>query len=202
MAVPPTSPAPPAPEPTKPELRVVMRGARAAFVATLDAATRGRLERDLAARVAPLLVGKAAVAGYAALPDEIDPRFVPFGIRPRVVGRGLPLTLHRATRQQLRPGVWGILEPTADAPQHVPDAVLLPLLAADVRGNRLGYGAGHYDRTLAGSTALRIGVAWDCQVVAALPAELWDVPLDWLVTPTRTICCRDASAVGDAAATR
>ena len=196
MAVPPTTPAL-----SKPAVRAQMRTIRAAFVATLDGAKRDGLERALAARVLRLVRQCRQVAGYAALPDEIDPHFVPFDIWPRVAGRGQPLTLHRAAREALKPGVWGIPEPSADAPQAAPDAVLLPLLAADARGNRLGYGAGHYDRTLANATALLIGVAWDCQIVDALPAEPWDVGLDWIVTPTRSIDCRDAAAVGDGAVT-
>ncbi len=195
MAVPPTPPAP-----CKPELRTAMRARRAAYVATLTPTQRMTMEQALAASLVPLLAERVAVAGYAALPDEIDPRFVAFDIWPRVTGRDLPLTLHHATRADLRPGAWGIREPDRDAPQRIPDAVLLPLLAADARGNRLGYGAGYYDRTLRDSRALRIGLAWDCQIVALPPPDPWDIPLDWLVTPTRRIDCRDAVAVGEAAA--
>ena len=192
MAVPPTSPAP-----IKAEMRAAMRAMRAAFVSSLPAGQRGALEAALAARLVPLLAGRCGVAGYAALPGEIDPRHVPFTIWPRVAGRDRALTLHLSDRAALRPGAWGILEPAPETPQAVPDAVLIPLLAADMRGNRLGYGAGHYDRTLAALPALRVGIAWDCQVVSAVSAEVWDVPLDWLVTPSQTIDCRDAAAVGD-----
>ena len=208
MAVPPTSPdtvapgtvAPDTQAPDKAVLRRAMRRARADFCASLDDTARADLEAALAARVALLLSGRANIAGYAALPGEIDPCGVPFGIWPRVVGPGDPLAFHLAHRGELAPGCWGILEPPGDAPGVVPDAMVIPLLAADTNGTRLGYGAGHYDRSLALpalATALRIGVAWDMQVVDALLADPWDVPLDWLVTPTRSIDCRAPSRTID-----
>ncbi len=64
----------------------------------------------------------------------------------------------------------------------------MPLLAVDRRGTRLGQGGGHYDRTLATLRAagpvLAVGMAWDCQLVDALPTDPWDEPLDALATPS------------------
>ena len=194
MAVPPTSP-------SRSELRSVARAARAAFVASLDESTRRRLTAGLAVRLAPLLVGRQRIAGYAAMRDEIDPASTNFTLWPRVVGDDRPLAFHAVAAAELvaAPG-WGPREPNGDAPVAIPDAVLVPLLAADLRGYRLGYGKGHYDRTLHGLDALRVGVAWDCQIVEHVPDEAWDEPLDWLVTPTRTIRCNggrcDRTGVG------
>ncbi len=190
MVVPPTSL-------TRSELRSVMREVRARFVAALAPGEHAALNAALAERLRPLADGHEKIAGYAAMRDEIDPAALPFGIWPRVGGNGQPLCFHHAAPQDLgaSPG-WDILEPLPDAPRAVPSLVLVPLIAADARGNRLGFGKGYYDRTLPLYDALRVGVAFDCQVIDHVPAEAWDAPLDWLVTPTRTIrCVRDAAAL-------
>ena len=208
MAVPPTSPS------DKRQLRIAMRALRTAYVAGLSVAEREAAERALAERVAPLLAGHERIASYQAIGAEIEPCFLsrhprgvvgddPWSIAyPRVRGRDASLTFHAAAAADMVPGWSNILEPHADAPLIAPTALLVPLLAVDARGNRLGYGAGHYDRTLAElGSVLKIGLAWDCQVVDALPAEPWDVPLDWIATPTRLIRC-DSTAIGLHAPTR
>jgi 5-formyltetrahydrofolate cyclo-ligase len=186
MAVPPTS------MDDKQSLRAAMRQRRAAFVAGLDPEARSDAEHALAVLVAPLLQAARVVATYSAVGDEIDPHRVAAAclVYPRVVRRGCPLTFHAANRTHMRAGWAGILEPAADAPARAPDALLMPLLAVDPCGVRLGQGAGYYDLTLAGLPgALKIGLAWDVQVVEALRADPWDVPLDWIATPTRLIRC-------------
>ncbi|RMD80313.1 MAG: 5-formyltetrahydrofolate cyclo-ligase [Gammaproteobacteria bacterium] len=85
---------------------------------------------------------------------------------------------------------YGIPEPLAPAvPVRVLDVVLLPLVAFDGQGHRLGMGGGYYDRTLAFLRHRRrrrrprlVGLAYAFQEVAALPAEPWDVPLDAVIT--------------------
>jgi len=186
MVVPPTSP-------TRNELRTVMREVRARFVAGLAAGEHGRLNAALVARLRPLLDGYAGIAGYAAMSDEIDPAGVGITIWPRVAGNAQPLSFHHVDAPELvRSSIWGIREPTPQAPAGHPDVILVPLIAADAHGNRLGFGKGHYDRTLPLHDAARIGVAFDCQIIAHVPAETWDAPLDWVVTPTRTYRCRAA----------
>ena len=196
MAVPPTT--------LRDEFRRTARAARAAFVTSLSAERRAALNIALIERLVPLLAGRECVAGYAAFNDEIDPAGADFALWPRVGAPGLPLTFHRVAATALEVGGWGILEPRADAPLGRPDAVIVPLLAVDPRGFRLGYGKGHYDRTLAHLDALRIGVAWDCQIVERVPEATWDERLDWLVTPTQTLKCGadapgrcDPATVGD-----
>lgn len=127
------------------------------------------------------------VAGYAAMRHEVDLRGFPGSLAyPRRGDRGL--TFHRCPRDRLAPGAGGIAEPSAADPVE-PDVVLVPLLAVDAAGNRLGQGGGHYDRALAALRARRrvvaVGIAWDVQVVAALPVDPWDQPLDAVATPTR-----------------
>ena len=95
----------------------------------------------------------------------------------------------------LEPGPFGVREPV-EGPLAAPDVVLVPLLAFDARGYRLGYGGGHYDRTLAalrgagGVTA--IGLAFDAQEVAEVPVCPYDEPLDWILTPSGAKSAKDS----------
>jgi 5-formyltetrahydrofolate cyclo-ligase len=76
----------------------------------------------------------------------------------------------------------GILEPDSCSPEVFPDIVLVPLLAFDERGNRLGYGAGHYDTTFSKRKALMIGVGFEVQKINDVPAESHDVKMDIVIT--------------------
>jgi len=94
--------------------------------------------------------------------------------------------------QDLAPGYCGIPEPLTTLPLVDPasiELVVVPGSVFDVHGGRLGYGGGYYDRFLqtAAPQALRIGLAFDLQVVAAVPLESHDQQLDYLITETRTI---------------
>lgn len=175
--------------------RQAARAARNAFVAALAPATRRALEAALAARLLPHLGPPGVLGTYWAAGDEVDPRPIEaaaaaLGWRlafPKVTGPH-PLDFHLATGADLAPGFRGIPEPAESAPRAHPDVLLVPLLAADRAGNRLGQGGGHFDRTLAALRArgplLAIGLAWDMQLVAQLPVAPWDQPLDALATPT------------------
>ena len=80
-------------------------------------------------------------------------------------------------------GPFGLRQPPADAAALAPDLILTPLLAFDAKLDRLGQGAGYYDRAFAQfPDARRIGVAWDVQRVDALPVDAWDMPLHAIVT--------------------
>lgn len=168
-------------------LRPELRAARTAFVAALDPAERATLENRLAAVLARHLP-PGAIAGYGAVGSEIDPSALGRSLAlPRSV-RGQPLTFHDVRRSACRPGAFGVPEPAAGAPVVIPDIVLVPLLGVDACGIRLGYGGGFYDRTLAALRARRhvlaVGVAWEIQRVATLPADPWDERLDALATPS------------------
>ena len=174
-------------DPAKPELRRRLRAARAAYVAALPPGERAALEMALRA-VLDAHLPPGAVAAYHAVGDEIDPRGLARPLAfPRTV-RGAPLTFHAAPLAACRPGALGIPEPAANAPRVTPRVVLVPLLAVDRSGTRLGQGGGYYDRTLAALRAagpvLAVGVAWDMQQVDRLPADQWDEPLDALATPS------------------
>jgi 5-formyltetrahydrofolate cyclo-ligase len=78
---------------------------------------------------------------------------------------------------------YGFLQPGADAPEAAPDIILVPLLGFDRDMNRIGQGAGHYDRIfILFPNALRVGLSWSCQEISAIPIDPWDIPLDAVLT--------------------
>lgn len=88
-------------------------------------------------------------------------------------------------------GPFGVPQPSAASRILEPDTVLVPLLAVDLQGNRLGQGGGHYDRALRRlrqkGNVKAIGIAWECQIVEELPVDPWDESLDFIATPERII---------------
>ena len=138
------------------------------------------------------------VSGFWPIKDEIDIRplmsdLIDQGCRlalPVVHKRGEPLSF-RAWRpgDALDAGAFGTLQPSASCETLEPDALLVPLLACDEEGFRLGYGGGFYDRTLLALRRRRavvaIGVGFDGQLVPAVPHGPEDERLDWLLTPGR-----------------
>jgi 5-formyltetrahydrofolate cyclo-ligase len=182
------------PTPTKPELRRVLRAIRDA----IDPATAARAAAHAAAYALDLeleqLAGARTVALYAAFRSELDTAPLAAGLAargvalayPRIVAGDRRLVFHRATPDQLVPATFGIPEPLASAPVlevGAIDAIIIPAVGFDRRGNRLGWGQGHYDCTLAHhAAALRIGYAFACQVVDEVPAEPADQSVDILIT--------------------
>lgn len=134
------------------------------------------------------------VAGYWPMRTEIDPRSALAALAaqgpvalPVVVGKGRPLVFRRWTPGvRLVPGVFGTRVPEEDAEAIRPEALVVPLLAFTDRGERLGYGGGFYDRTLAAlraeGGAFAVGFAFAAQRVEALPLEPTDAPLDRVAT--------------------
>jgi 5-formyltetrahydrofolate cyclo-ligase len=157
----------------------------------------------LAAAFPPQLMPRAGqiVSGYRAFRTELDP--LPLLTRLAETGASLCLPVtppmgdavsvltFRAWSlgDALEPSAFGVMEPLPEKPVLEPDILLVPLLAFDSDGIRLGYGAGHYDRTIARLRALKpiiaIGIAYGAQCVPHLPADPWDQSLDWIVTPDR-----------------
>jgi 5-formyltetrahydrofolate cyclo-ligase len=102
---------------------------------------------------------------------------------PRVAARGLPLDYHRVPDGQvLAPGSYGVHEPQQNWPRVTPDLLLVPLLAFDAAGHRLGYGGGFYDRTLEKLAVPAIGIAYAGQEVSSLPTEPHDIALAAILT--------------------
>ena len=151
-----------------------------------------RFAESLAGHAEELGVPRGTVVGgYHALPDEADPallleRLVELGCHiayPRVVGKGLPLEFHRVPDGEvLAPGTFGVHEPLDTWPRFVPGVLLVPLLAFDATGIRLGYGGGFYDRTLALLKVPAIGIAYAGQEAASLPRGPHDMALTMVVT--------------------
>ncbi len=178
----------------KQALRRESRLARRHFVAGLVPGLRRSLERALAKQIRPALASGRTLASYAAMGAEIDPAAIEdaaqaHGLQlvfPRVAGDRLDF--HTCARADLIAGHQGIPEPPAHTPRLRPGILLVPLLAIDPAGHRLGQGGGFYDRALQQlrqqGPVFAIGVGWDMQLVDAVPAEGFDQPLDALVTPT------------------
>jgi 5-formyltetrahydrofolate cyclo-ligase len=186
------------PDDPKPALRQLYRDRRHAFVAGLATGQRERLGRDLATVCKPLKDRYNYIASYAAVGDEIDPRFVEEMLGPHAFPRisGKDLSFHMSPWADLVPGPLGIPQPPAGAPEITPDLLLVPLLAATLDGIRLGQGGGYYDRALAALRAkgpvTAVGLAWEVQIADFLPQDGWDQRLDLLATPERLVDCRRA----------
>ncbi len=146
---------------------------------------------------------RAAFSGFLAIGEEIDP--MPLMRRlwegghavglPVMVGKARPLVFRQWREDEpLNEVQWGIREPGTDAPVIVPDVVLVPLLAFDGRGYRLGYGGGFYDRSIAEirqtKQVITIGLAYDELEVDAVPHDAYDQRLDWVLTPSGPKKCR------------
>lgn len=138
-----------------------------------------------------------AVSAFSAIGEEIDP--LPLMMRlhgeghrlalPAMQGKGMPLVFRAwSPGDEMADAVWGIAEPLATRAEVLPDIVLVPLLAFDASGHRLGYGGGFYDRTLHQLRRLKplvtVGIAYDEQRLDAVPHLDYDQPLDWVLTPS------------------
>lgn len=90
--------------------------------------------------------------------------------------------------QDLQPGLFGIEEPvTIESKEKNFDCIILPMLAADLKGNRVGYGKGYYDRFLEQTTGVKIGIVYDACVVEEVETDEYDIPLDMIITEKRVI---------------
>jgi 5-formyltetrahydrofolate cyclo-ligase len=178
---------------SKDSLRRAALDARKAFVRTLGDGQRARLEQRIAEHLTSIWAGATVVGGYAPLGSEISPLLAMEEARavgaivafPAFDNPAKPFRFRAG--DPLEAGPFGIIQPKRSAPAVEPDVILVPLIAIDGRGTRLGRGKGHYDRALARlkkSGARLIGVGWPLQRLAdAIPADEWDVPLDAFVSP-------------------
>ncbi|HEY0623709.1 5-formyltetrahydrofolate cyclo-ligase [Sphingomonas sp.] len=170
----------------KPTLRARMRALRDEFAMTIG----GVIEPPsvLLARFAP----GVTVSSYVPIGSEADPTAIAFAARergctivlPHVTSRESPVRFFEwQPDQPLIDGPLGLRQPSDEAREADPDIVLAPLLAFDAALNRLGQGAGHYDRVFERlPDAWRIGIAWSVQRVQALATDPWDMALHGVVT--------------------
>lgn len=148
------------------------------------------------ARLLTRLPEGAIVALYAPKGSEVDTTALDDALRarghrvayPRIVDGDRRLTFCETTIDALVPSRFGLREPAADAAAVAIASIaafVIPGLAFDRQGWRVGWGRGYYDATLAGAPgALRIGVGFDCQVIDAVPHDVHDARLHYVVTET------------------
>lgn len=141
----------------------------------------------------------AILSGYWPMRGEADP--VP-GMRnhsgplclPVVPGKGVPLIFRQWIGEALEPGPFGTSHPPDSSPAVSPEVLIVPLAAFDRAGNRIGYGGGYYDRTLAQlrrqGSVTAIGLAFASQELPEIPVESFDQPLDMVVTADEVILTR------------
>ncbi len=159
------------------------------------------LDEVRSARVVAGFVSTRSEIETGSLLDDLRARGVEV-VLPRVSTELIPprLRFHRVeSKADLVFGIFGLLEPRADCPEvpaHEVDVFMVPGLAFDFRGARVGYGGGYYDELAAyvrahpDSAAARfIGFAFDFQLVDTCPSGEWDVPLDGIVTDERVVHC-------------
>jgi 5-formyltetrahydrofolate cyclo-ligase len=157
------------------------------------AAAKAVAKRGLPVEITPGMI----VSGYSPIRGEIDPvplmrKLAAAGAQlalPAIVARGKSLAFRAwSPDDRLMLGPLGILEPSPAAAEVVPEVMVVPLAAFDRLGHRIGYGAGHYDYTLAhlrkAKSITAIGLAFAAQEIEAVPALSHDVPLDYVLTET------------------
>jgi 5-formyltetrahydrofolate cyclo-ligase len=182
-----------------------LRGDAAARRDALAPDLRKAAAEAIAARPFPVALQPGLiVSGFMPLKSEINPlllmqKLAEAGARlalPAIAGRGKPLSM-RAWEfgAPLDRGQWGIREPKSDAPEVVPDIMLVPLLAFDRAGHRIGYGAGYYDMTISRARSCKpviaIGLAFAAQEVPQVPTTQRDERLDLVLTEREVIKPRD-----------
>ena len=179
----------------KPVLRARLRAARDLFASeashaiTAPAAFLDRLHPGL------------IVATYFPVGSEADPSQLAAAALERGCTLALPHVVDRATPirflawnvgEALVDGPFNLRQPALGRPEVAPDIILTPLVGFDPRLNRLGQGAGHYDRAFARyPDAWRVGIAWSVQEAPAIPADIWDVPLEAIITEQGMLCHAD-----------
>jgi len=170
----------------------------------LPAAERAKAAEAIAARAFPVAIEPGQiVSGFSPLKTEINPiplmrKLADAGAQlalPVVAGKGKPLIMRAwCFGEPLDSGVWGIREPNADATEVAPDILLVPLLAFDRQGYRIGYGAGYYDMTIGKLRAMKpvvaVGIAYAAQEIASVPITPRDARLDLVLTEREIIDLR------------
>jgi 5-formyltetrahydrofolate cyclo-ligase len=191
-------------QPAIDDLKATMRREALARRDALPAELRTAAAQTIAARPFPIAVPPGAiVSGFMPMKSEINPlpllrALADAGARlalPAVAGKGKPLIMRAyAFGELLASGVWAIREPRPDAPEVAPDILIVPLLAFDRRGHRIGYGAGYYDMTISALRAKKAivaaGIAFAAQEIAEVPTTPRDARLDLVLTEHETIDLR------------
>lgn len=199
------------------EAKVVLRAQMLALRAAIDAGHRdgaAALLSVFAPHIARLAEG-GIVSGFWPIGSEIDLRPLMDALHGSGVPLALPVTVPERARgkgpslrfRRWQPGdvllsaPFGLKEPAADAETVAPRLMLVPLLAFDGAGNRLGYGKGHYDSAIAAHAAkgalVTVGVAFADQQVRHVPVEDHDAPLDFVLTERALLPLRPPAPPGE-----
>ena len=178
------------------EIRAVLQNITPAARLAASAHIRTRLKEQ------PFWRDATSILFFASLPDEVD--LWPLLDETLAGGKiaALPRFDHASNdylacrvqhpQTEVGPGQFGIREPKLHCPEIPAERlglILVPGVAFDVRGGRLGRGRGFYDRLLAGIPGTKCGVAFDEQIVEAVPIGKLDVQMDFILTPTRCVRC-------------
>jgi 5-formyltetrahydrofolate cyclo-ligase len=177
---------------SKSAMRRIFRRKRDEFVAALSPQD---LKIAFSAAPSPLKTifapGKT-VAAYVGICSEADPFALLRAAHAAGCNTALPYVTSKVSPMQfldwspgepLESGPFGLIQPLAATRATRPDIVLVPLVAFDRRLTRLGQGAGHYDRALSViPEATTVGIAWSVQCADFIPADPWDIPLDYILT--------------------
>jgi len=172
--------------------RMEFRDKRDRFVDSLSPQDYALAFSKIPSPLAQYLLPGKIVAGYIAMGSEVDPAALLTQAHqmgcdialPHVTSKTAPMRFLRWTPgDDLVPGPFGLQQPAEHAPLCTPDLILTPLVAFDDRLMRLGQGAGHYDRALSLlDHAIAIGLAWSVQHAPVLASDIWDMPLDAILT--------------------
>ncbi len=187
-------------EEEKRRFRALARATRAEIAAAPPEDTPARIRCQLFEWILP--VGDVSISGFWPLRTELDTRPILEALHAAGYTSCLPVVAqHRAPLvfrvwtpdMDLVAGPFGESTPPPEAPSAVPDIVLVPGLAFDRQGYRVGYGAGFYDRTLAALRAVKpitaVGIGYAGQIFAEVPRAPTDEPLDWIITEEEAIAC-------------
>ena len=183
----------------KPATRRMLLARRDGMAEPMRVDASGRIAERASQLVTERLVPGAVVALYAAKASEVETIAIDRAARdaglrvayPRVLESDRVLAFHVAERTALIAAPFGLIEPSATSPAVGVDAIaafVVPGIAFDRAGGRIGWGRGHYDATfaLARPDALRIGLAFECQLVDRVPREAHDASLHFIVTEDAT----------------
>jgi 5-formyltetrahydrofolate cyclo-ligase len=177
------------------EMRRRRRAISAAELATAEQAVAAHVAALASFRDQPALIAYVATDGEVPTGALVEAAFAA-GKRvylPRLVGETLCFAEHRRG-SNLRPGALGIPEPLGSELEEGEVAgafAVVPLLAWDESGSRVGRGGGHYDRAFGGAArpACLVGLGYTFQQCPSLPREPWDLQLDWVVTERGALRC-------------
>lgn len=181
----------------KTALRAMARERRRAFMAILDPLAHRLAFKALPSPLARRLDDARTIALYMGLDDEAPAQRLAAQLQAMGKMIALPRVLDRlggmdfiawSPDEALLPGPFRTSHPDPANGVMAPDAIVAPLVGFDRRMNRLGQGGGYYDRAFARHPdALRIGLAWSAQQLDHVPADPWDLPLDFILTEVELI---------------